>query len=229
MITVVLVEPSKSGNLGAVCRSMKNFGLNELVLVNPKCNKNSLEARKRAKHARDVLKKAKVVKQFSYIDKFDYKVGTTSKIGKDYNITRVPVTASVFSNKFGKSKKKVALVFGREGKGLYNSELEKCDFVVAIPTSKKYPTINLAHSCTVLFYELFLASGMDSISSHIAEAGGAEFKQIMRLLDTSMKKMKFQNKDKKETQRKVWRRMITKSNMSKREAYALMGFLRKLM
>jgi len=57
MIHVVLVEPEVSGNIGAVARAMKNFGFSNLILVNPKCRVDE-EARNRAKHAQEVLKKA---------------------------------------------------------------------------------------------------------------------------------------------------------------------------
>ncbi|MHA1211023.1 MAG: TrmH family RNA methyltransferase, partial [Candidatus Heimdallarchaeota archaeon] len=34
-IKIVLVEPSVQGNIGATARVMKNFGFQELVLINP--------------------------------------------------------------------------------------------------------------------------------------------------------------------------------------------------
>ena len=70
MISVVLIEPGKSGNVGAIARAMKNFCFNELVLVNPKCNHLSQTSRNRAKHANDVLKKAKI-RKLQYLKKFD--------------------------------------------------------------------------------------------------------------------------------------------------------------
>ena len=52
--------------------------------------------------------------------------------------------------------------------------------------------------------------------------------QILKLLTISMNKLEFQTKEKKDTQRKVWRRLISKSFLTKREAFALMGFLKKI-
>src|SRR6056300_1395817 len=89
MINVILVEPKNSGNVGAIARSMANFGFSKLILVNPKCNHLPQTARNRAKWAQDVLTKAKVV---SKIPKMDTLVATTAQIGNDYNINISPIS-----------------------------------------------------------------------------------------------------------------------------------------
>ena len=59
MIEIILMEPRRQKNLGAIARAMKNFSFDRLVLINPKC-KIGISARKVAKHANDVLSKAKI-------------------------------------------------------------------------------------------------------------------------------------------------------------------------
>src|SRR5487761_1743512 len=59
-IRIVLVETSHPGNIGAAARAMKNMGLEELVLVNPREFPHS-EATARASGADDVLARARVV------------------------------------------------------------------------------------------------------------------------------------------------------------------------
>ena len=117
---------------------------------------------------------------------------------------------------------------GREGSGLTNEELEIMDFTVTIPTSKKYGTMNLSHATTIILYEIFKKIAEENIVSHITPISEPEKKQMMKLLDESMDKMQFLNDDKKDTQRTVWKKMINKSFLSRREAYALMGFLKKI-
>jgi tRNA C32,U32 (ribose-2'-O)-methylase TrmJ len=102
------------------------------------------------------------------------------------------------------------------------------DFTVTIPTSKKYGTMNLSHATTIILYEIFKKISEENIVSHITPISEPERKQLMKLLDESMDKMQFLNEDKKDTQRIVWKKMISKSFLSKREAYALMGFLKKI-
>ena len=224
MISVVLVEPKNSGNVGAIARAIANFGFEKLILVNPKCDHLSQTARNRAKWAQDVLKKAKIVNSLSSIKSI--LVATTGKIGTDYNIPRSPISPQQLSNIVNK-KKDIALIFGRENSGLNNEEISKCDFVVTIPTSKKYSVMNLSHAVAVILYEL--SKTKENIASHIIFASEQDKKQLMKMFNKALNKMDFATKEKKQTQITVWKRMIGKSFLTKREAFALMGFFRKLL
>jgi TrmH family RNA methyltransferase len=212
------VGVTNSGNVGAIARSMANFGFSKLILVNPKCNHLSQTSRNRAKWAQDVLKKAKIMKK---IPKFDTLVATTAQIGTDYNIPRSPISPKQLSSV---CKGKIGIMFGRESSGLTNEEILQADFVVSIPASKKYPVMNLSHSVSVILYEL----SQEDHTSHIVLASSAEKKQIMKMLKSKLDKMDFKTKEKKQTQIKVWKRILGKSFLTKREAYALMGFFKKL-
>lgn len=228
MISIILIEPEKSGNLGAVCRVMKNFGFAELVLVNPKCNPKSQEAKNRTKHAQDILRKVRVV---SKMPKLDYIIGTTAKLGTDYNMARLPLTPKQLADKLVNlpKKTKIGLVFGREGDGLTNAEIMKCDLVVTIPSSMEYPTLNLSHSVAVVLYELFVASKAETNLDRINPAEEIDKKQILKMLDAILDTVQFSTKEKKDTQKIVWKRVINKAFLTKREAFVVMGLLRKMM
>lgn len=218
MLNVILVKPENSGNIGAVSRVMANFNLKNLILVNPKCNHLSQEARNRAKHSQLILKKAKVVKK---IPKMDYLVATTAIRGTAYN-PRSPLTPTQLSSIIPKNKK-IGLLIGPESSGLSNKEILSADFVVTIPTSKKYSTLNVSHACAVLFYELF------NKEKTINELASLKDKEV--LLDNinkTLDKMKFSTSDKKNTQKIVWKRIIGKSFLTKREAFTLIGFFKKV-
>ncbi len=227
MISIVLIQPEISGNIGAICRIMKNFDFSELILINPKCDHLSTEVRNRAKHAQDILKKTKVVSQWP---KFDYVIGTTAKLGSDYNVNRLPLLPEQLAVKLSKlpNKCKVGLLFGRECSGLTNEEVEKCDFIVTIPSSKKYPTLNLSHSVGIILYELFKVSGNVTKLDRINPAKDIDKKQIMKMLNNIFNKLEFSTKEKKDTQKMVWKRVINKAMLTKREAFVVMGFLRKM-
>lgn len=243
-ISVILIEPENAGNTGAICRSMKNFDFEELILVGPKFETDSDELRNRAKWANDLVDKIHIFprcdgKTTKKIRKdFDYLIATTAKIGRDYNILRSPITPEQLAERLAELDKKkpkrsknginIGIVMGRESSGLTNDELKLMDFTVTIPTSKKYGTMNLSHATTIILYEIFKKVSEENIISHITPISEPEKKQLMKLLDESMDKMKFQNEDKKDTQRIVWKKMMNKSFLSKREAYALMGFLKKI-
>jgi TrmH family RNA methyltransferase len=227
MISVVLVEAEHPGNVGSVARVMANFGVNELVLINPKCRING-ESRRFAKNANSILDKARI-NGFSILGKYDYLVGTTSKLGTDYNIPRSPMLPEQLAQKLkGIKNKKIALVLGRESEGLRNNEVKLCDFMVTIPTSRSYKALNVSHALGILLYEIYKEKTTKETMQPYTPIGGKEKEQILKLLKIAMNKMDFSTAKKKETQIKVWKRMITKSFMTRREAFALMGFLKKI-
>ncbi|NYT03059.1 MAG: RNA methyltransferase [Methanosarcinales archaeon] len=158
-LQVVLVEPLYDGNVGSVARAMKNFGFRRLVLVKP-CRIGDFGLAM-ASHARDVLEEARVV--FTVEDAVagaNLVVGTTGKLPGDQPRhlklhLRVPhLTPAQLASRLRDKEGTVALLLGREDWGLTRTELEICDMVVSIPTSPRYPIMNLSHAATVLLYEL---------------------------------------------------------------------------
>ena len=228
MIEVILMEPRKQENLGAVARAMKNFDFENLVLINPKC-RVGIKARKVAKHANDILDKAKI-KKFSYLKNYDYLVGTTAILGTDYNIPRNAISIGQLSDKINKikNKAKIGILIGRETIGLKNEEINLCDILVTIPSSKKYPTLNISHSAAIILYEIFKKISNEKSDSHINFATKKDKEIIMKYTNNVLDKMEFPTKEKKDTQKKVWKRVIGKAMLTKREAFSVMGFLRKL-
>lgn len=243
MISVVLIEPETPGNIGAIARVMKNFGFMELTLVNPKCDHMESECRNRAKHAQDIIENIKVIENFKDLE-FDYLVGTTAKVGTDYNILRTPVNAREFAIKIkdllkNESGIRIGLLIGRESTGLLNEEIGKCDFTLTIPASNKYETLNISHAVGIILYELFLVCRENNIDceketgivdqvSHIQPIGKAEKEQIGKMFDEIFDNLEWQTNEKRETQELLWRRIIGKAMISNRESFSVMGLLRKL-
>jgi TrmH family RNA methyltransferase len=229
MISIVLIGPEKSGNIGAIARVMKNFGVKQLILIEPKCEHLNKESLDRASHAADILKKAKILKK-SQLSSFSLLVGTTAKYGTDYNIPRIPLTPAELSARLKElsQKAKIGLVFGRESHGLSNEELLMCDLSVTIPTTPSYPTMNLSHSVAVVLYELFKEQLGSNIKSKFTPISQKEKEVIMAKIEKIMGKMQFSTQSRKQTQREMWRRLLGKSMLTRREAFTLIGFLRKL-
>ncbi|MSR86064.1 TrmJ/YjtD family RNA methyltransferase [Candidatus Woesearchaeota archaeon] len=219
---IICIESQTPGNLGAIARTMKNFEFENLVLLNPKCSHLDKEALDRATHAKEILQKAKIVKELKY----DTLIGTTAILGTDYNLIRTPITPEALAQMDLKGN--VGLVIGREADGMRNEELKACDIVVSIPTSKKYPTMNVSHATTILLYELFKASKKEKIGQHIKPAKKEDKERLLALIDEKMECLTFTTEYKKRTQRTLWKNVIGKSNLSKRELMALFGFMKKI-
>lgn len=231
MITIILLEPENPGNVGAIARVMKNFGFDRLVIVNPKCDVFSNEAIHRAKYAGNLLKQAKILKK---IPAMDFLIGTTGKLGNDYNIPRVPLMPWQLLEKLDSvntKKNNIGILFGREGIGLTNEEINSCDFVVTIPTSKGYPIMNLSHAVAVLLYELSKLSEKNKKENKIGNfplMTQAEKEQIILQINKTLDKLTFTTPDKKRTQQTIWKKLIGKSFLSKREAFAMIGYFKKV-
>jgi len=227
VITVILLEPETPGNIGSIARVMANFSLKELLIVSPKCEVDE-ESRRFAKNAQGILRGARIAGKEA-LDEFDFLVGTTSKLGRDYNISRSPMMPEDFAKKMaGIHNKRIGLVLGREGDGLYNDEVNMCDYIVTIPTSREYDSMNISHALAILLYEVKKHELTGEIMKRYAPMGAPEKRQILKLLDQSMESLRFDSELKKETQRRVWKRMISKAMLTRREAYALMGFFKKI-
>jgi len=156
-ISVVLVEPRMPGNVGSTARAMRNFGLSRLVLVNP-VDIRSPEARRMAYGAEDLLEGARTVGSLmEAISGATLVVGTTHRRGRGREPIYGPrhVVERIISVA---REGEVAILFGREDRGLTNEEIKLCDMVVSIPTACNYPSLNLSHAVMVIAYELFTAS-----------------------------------------------------------------------
>ncbi len=229
MITVVLIGPEHPGNVGAIVRSMKNFEFDKLVIVNPTCDPLCTEAKNRAKHANDVLESATITTDMSILDKFDYRIGTTGLLGSDYNLPRTPFVPKTLAEKLDQidqSDVDIAIVFGRESSGLSNEEIELMDYVVTIPTGK-YHALNLSHAVTVILYELFQHRNQNKMSEKFKPIRRVEIDVLTNLMEEVLSNQDYLNEQKIHTQKLVWKHILTKSMLTKRESFALMGFFRK--
>jgi len=224
MINIALVESETPGNIGAIARIINNFDISNLILINPQCNYLDPSSIARSKHARNILKKAKIVKKFSYLNKFDYIIGTTAIQGSDYNIPRVALSPEQLADKIKNLKNDIVIVFGREGNGLTNEEIKLCDIMVSIPSSKEQPTLNISHSVGIILYELFKTKHQNKIEL----ASKKEKEVLLKEIDNVINKFKFSTKEKKETQKIVWKKVLNKSFLTKREIFGLFGLFKKL-
>jgi len=152
-VSFILIEPREPGNIGASARALKNMGFKDLELVNP-CQFLTDEARCMACNAVDVLEKAKTYSnlRIALRDK-SLVVGTTRRIGKLRGLI-LPLKDAIKKILAMAKKSKVAIIFGREDKGLSNKEVEECGFLITIPTDPLFPSLNLAQSILLVAYEL---------------------------------------------------------------------------
>ena len=158
-VCIVLVNPQTDGNIGAVARSMLNFGFTDLRIVG-RTPDWSDEVRNRAKNAQSVLDSAQCADTLQdAVSDCSVVVGTSGKREEgDKTAMRHFLLPDELPSRLSNVGGRVALVFGPEGKGLLNEELSECDLLVTIPTWEGYPILNLSHAVTVICCSWFLSS-----------------------------------------------------------------------
>ena len=219
---IILQEFKTPGNIGAVARVMRNFDFHNLVLVNPQCDHLDFKARQRAKNALEVLENARVVDKLNY----DTLIGTTSVVGSDYNLRRNSITPEQLAKLDLQGN--VGLIIGREGDGLSKEELEACDILVTIQNSPNYHAMNVSHALAIILYELFKVNDKEKLGDKTIYATRIEKDKLMEFLEEKIKQLNFLDENKEKTQIIVWKKLIGKANLTKREAMVLFGFLKKL-
>jgi len=162
-VVVVLCRASEPGNVGAVCRVMKNMGLSQLRMVAPTpLDEAPLLAR--VVHAEDVWHNARFFDTLAAaVADCSLVVGTTRRRGRRRKgVTLEPRALAAWLKErpaadFGAAP--LALVFGNERTGLEDDELNLCNIASHIPVSDAFPSLNLSHAVQIYAYELFLAFG----------------------------------------------------------------------
>ncbi len=152
-IFFVLVEPKEPGNIGSAARAMKNMGFSRLCLVRPRGVMTD-EAKWFACNALDVIEHAVVFDTLEEAvrDK-TLVVGTTRRMGKQRGLV-YPVEQGARRVFETSGENRIAVLFGRESRGLFNEEVDQCGFLMTIPSSRLQPSLNLSHAVLVVAYEL---------------------------------------------------------------------------
>jgi len=150
----ILVKPQLGENIGACARSMKNFGFSKLHIVSPKINFPNHKAKATSVGAFDIINKAKVFNDTNEaISNFDIVISLSAR---KRDINKRHISLEEFRNLIKKkNNSNFGLMFGPEASGLSNQDLSFSNYILQIPTSIKFKSLNLSHSVTIICYEIF--------------------------------------------------------------------------
>ena len=171
-VRVVMVGTTHPGNIGAAARAMKTMGLSDLRLVTPKIYP-SAEATSHASGAGDILAAARVC------DSLDEALeGATLVVGTSARHRRIPwpcLTPRELGQQLEQepADARIAVLFGREDRGLTNEELHRCNLHVSVPTNPEYGVLNVASAVQLIAYELRLVLADDDTVPKAARANRA--------------------------------------------------------
>jgi len=222
---IVLVEPQHPGNIGAVARTMANFGLNDLAMVKG-CDLAD-ESYARSKSGRPVLENSK---RYDTIEEAiadcGIAIGTSGiRPEGDKRWFRAPENVEKI-NDIISEREYPALLFGRENYGLYREELALCEATITIPTNPEYPILNLSHAVAIVLYEIKRKEKVKGPKKR-KNVSQDEFERlvdrIMDLLENSSYPERRLNRSKT-----TLRRLISRGNPDEGEYENLMGIFKAI-
>lgn len=230
-VRVVLVRPRSPGNVGAAARAMKNFGLSDLVLVDPRLHRSGdregeepyfeRESQRMAWRASDVLTGARTV-------------GALKEAVADCGLVLATAPRAYaglpgYSPEEGarlvaaSGPRPAALVFGSESSGLTKEEVALTGGVVVIPTDPAYRDLNLAQSVVVLAYLCFREGGGAAPASRPEAASHGEVEAVAEGLRDLARSVGFLQGGGEPVGREL-KGLLHRAGLSRREA----GLLRSL-
>ena len=196
-VKIVLVGTTHPGNIGAAARAMKNMGIKSLSLVQPKEFPSDV-AIYRSKAAKDILEHAQVFNTLEEaISDCELVIGTSARGRKvPWPILNPKEAAEEVSR--SSSHHKIAIIFGREDRGLTNEELGLCNLHVNIPTDPDYSSLNLAQAVQILVYEIrqaILGEQEDKDYWDVELANNDQTELLINHMDELMQQVEFYDVD----------------------------------
>tara|TARA_Y100001958_G_C21021590_1_gene397898 strand:- start:17 stop:592 length:576 start_codon:yes stop_codon:yes gene_type:complete len=150
-IQFILHKPQLSENIGACARAMKNFNFSKLTVINPKPIYPNDKIIATSVGAKDIIKKSKSYQSLEPVIKnVDCLISTTARF-RNKNIKHIQLNEL----KNIDFRKKIGFLFGSEASGLSNNEISYSNFVLQIPTNKKFKSLNLSHSLIIVAHTVF--------------------------------------------------------------------------
>ena len=189
----ILVKPQLGENIGACARSMKNFGFNKLHIVEPKISLPNQKAKATSVGAYDIINKAKVFDNVEdSVNSFNLIVSLSAR---RRDINKKHISLKNFQQIITKKKNlNIGLMFGPEASGLSNKDLSFSNYILQIPTSTKFKSLNLSHSLTIICYEIFKLINKKSIkknTSKIKISSKSKISSVLKHLVNLLEKRDF--------------------------------------
>jgi len=224
-LRIVLVEPQTAGNIGSVCRAMKNMGIHDLAIVGARdYDENRILTL--ALHARDIWHNALRFPDIdAALEDCVFSAGITRRRGKFRKYF------SLLPEEFAKrvsaiESGTVAAVFGREADGLSDDELARCSVAVHIPSSPDFPSLNLSHAVQIICYELFRCRTPSSVTFQPIKRRDVD--KVAATIVDNFDAIGFFKQDEKDEVRIFFHDILTRAALSVKEAKRIEKMFRKM-
>lgn len=229
-IRIVMVGVTHPGNIGAASRVMKNMGLQVLNLVSSCDCGPDTEAYSMASGAYSIVESAKRFETLEEaVNDCSMVVGTSARIGSKRSHCKTPeeLVPRLLDEA---ANTKVAIVFGRESKGLSNEELKLCDQQMIIPTDSEFASLNVAQAIGIVSSEIFKNSckpvGFQAIKRKPAQVQAKE--EMYQHIEAVLIRAGFLPEDNPLRMMREIRRIFNSADMDERDVVIIRGMFRKM-
>ncbi len=158
-VRIVMVNTTLPANIGSALRAMKTMGLSKLVLVAPKTYPHP-DINALAAGAVDLIDQIEIVESLEDAIKDCHIVFGTSARSRTipWPLLDARPAAEMSLKAVSEQQQEIAVVFGREDRGLTNEELAMANYHVTIPVNTEYGVLNVAQAIQVICYEMRMAA-----------------------------------------------------------------------
>lgn len=165
-IRIVMVETTLPANIGSSARAMHTMGLSDLVVVSPRLPIDETSVANSA-GGDVVLKNARIVPTLN--DALNDCSLIFASSARQRHLPRPVITPAHSAKLMGEFLKanpqgKIAILFGREDRGLTNDELSLADYHIQIPANPTYPVLNVASAVQVIASNIY-AHFVDNVNT----------------------------------------------------------------
>jgi len=225
-IVVVLYQPQDLVNIALVVRAMKNMDLTRLCLVEP-AEFDGWRITGIAHDTSEIVDAVRIVDTFAEaVQDVIRVVATTGRRRakrQEWSEPREAAAGILERTRAGD----VAIVFGREDRGLPNEILDLCDEAVCIPTNPNHKSLNLGHAALLTFYELREAArklgGLEERDlsgkprDYAPPATAAQMEEFFRLWERALDQISMFKGADEVTKMRSYRRLIRRAEPDGRE------------
>ncbi len=229
-VQFVLVGTTHPGNIGAVARVMKNMGLEKLTLVSSTYCGPDTEAEATSSGAYDIVEKAASFTNLAQaLTDTVMAVGTSARLGGKRITARIP--GDLIPELMERARNgPVAVVFGRESRGLTNEEMKLCTHHMIIPTDSEFASLNIAHAAAVTGYEIFRVAcrpvGFQAVKKSPASVKTRE--EMFAHIEKVLVRAGFLNRSNPLRMMRDLRRIFNSAEIDDRDARIIRGVFRKV-
>ncbi len=210
-LCVILVEPVYKGNVGAISRTMNNFGFSELRIVGEIPTQSDHFV---AVHSEDILNNAKVFDTFEEaVADFDRLIAISRRKGRKKPVDMLPeALGDIIRQNMGN---RIGIVFGRETYGLKDEEADRCHFRCYIPAQPEFPSLNLSNAVGVILYEIYRS--MTTPITETVEDSAAPLDEVeasLKFIESILEQFEYDKVGDIPKSMRIMRELVLRSNLN---------------